>query len=713
MSKKNIGGIELFRILAALLIVAIHTSPLMMINETADFILTRTIARVAVPFFFMVSGFFLFSEERLNASRLQRFVRKTAALYGIAILLYLPVNVYMGYFNQKHLLLNLLKDLIIDGTLYHLWYLPAAILGAVISYHLLKKFKLKGAFLISIFLYLIGLLGDSYYGVSEIFTPLKSFYSGIFLITDYTRNGLFFAPVFFLLGGRIARSRTRFTLPASLPASIFFLLLMLGEGLILHHFKLQRHDSMYLMLLPCMYFLFQAILCLKIQSRLPLRSAAMIIYLVHPFVIIILRVIAKSFQLESLIIYNSMIHYILVLFFSVLAAMALLNLQKIYDHFTNNTTSQNYTKDRAWVEINMDNLKHNVTALREIMPEFCEMMAIVKADAYGHGAIEVSSCLNKMGVKIFGVATIDEGISLRKQGVRGDILILGYTDPFRLEQVIQYKLIQTVLDYDYAKRLNSYAKPIQVHIKIDTGMHRIGIPSTEIDHITELFGFKMLKVCGIFTHLSVSDSKLEEDVLFTRQQLSVFYDLLHGLKQSGITLPKVHIQSSYGLLNYPELNCNYARIGIAMYGVFSSLGDNTKLHPVLRPVLSLKSRVVLIREIKEGETVSYGRTFMAKRNSRLALLPIGYADGLPRSLSCETGSVLLRGYRIPIVGRICMDQLLVDITDVPEVVLGDVVTLIGQDGKNEISAAEVATNAGSITNELLSRLGTRLERIYL
>ena len=362
----------------------------------------------------------------------------------------------------------------------------------------------------------------------------------------------------------------------------------------------------------------------------------------------------------------------------------------------------------------MSNLEYNTKALQAIMPSGCEMMAIVKANAYGHGAIEISKGLYKIGVRTFGVATLEEGISLRRQGIRGDILVLGYTDVARIHQLLRYRLIQTVIDYDYALQLNAYSKkPLRVHIKIDTGMHRIGINVAELDKITELFHLNKLKVCGIFTHLCACDSNLEGDIQFTKEQIKAFYDLLQALEQKNITLPKVHIQSSYGLLNYPELNCDYARIGIALYGTLSTWNDKTKQHPNLFPVLSLKTRVVLIREIAEGETVSYGRTFTAKRCSKLAVLPIGYADGLPRTLSCEIGKVLLHGQQVPMVGRICMDQLLIDITDVPNVKLGDIVTLIGQDGVDEITAAEVATNSGSITNELLSRLGNRLERVYL
>ncbi|GMQ63406.1 hypothetical protein AN2V17_26390 [Vallitalea sp. AN17-2] len=340
-------------------------------------------------------------------------------------------------------------------------------------------------------------------------------------------------------------------------------------------------------------------------------------------------------------------------------------------------------------------------------------MAVVKADAYGHGAVKVASFLNELGIKAFAVATIDEGILLRKKGIKDDILILGYTDPSRIGHLIRYSLTQTIIDYDYAKRLNDDGHSIKVHIKIDTGMHRMGENVNKVDKIIKIFQFKNLEVCGIYTHLCVSDSRDKEDIMFTERQIKSFYSLLDNLENNNIILPKVHIQSSYGLLNYPQLHCDYVRLGIAIYGAVDSVGDKTKIQPDLRPVLSLKARVALIREIAAGESVSYGRTFTADNDCRIAVIPIGYADGFPRNLSCECGSALIHGYRVPIIGKICMDQLIIDITNVPEVKQGDIVTLIGIDGSEKIYATEVADDSKSIANEILSRLSYRLKKIYI
>lgn len=367
---------------------------------------------------------------------------------------------------------------------------------------------------------------------------------------------------------------------------------------------------------------------------------------------------------------------------------------------------------RSWIEINRTNLKYNAQILQANMQPGCKLMAVVKANAYGHGAAMVAKCMNEIGVDSFAVATIDEGIQLRKHGITGDILVLGFTDVRRADELCYYHLTQAIIDYDYALKLNRCGQLLQVHIKIDTGMHRLGLSAEDLGQVMEVFRMSHLKVSGIYTHLCVADSLEEEAVNYTRKQVNSFYLLLQQIIEKGIRLPKVHIQSSYGLLNYPELQCDYARIGIALYGCLS-VANQTKLQLKLRPVLALKSRIAMIREVAAGEGVGYGRESLMKDQSRVAVLPIGYADGLPRNLSEGRDQVLLHGQRVPILGRICMDQLLVDVTDIASVEPGDVATFIGSDDQEEMTALEVAQNAGTITNELLSRIGSRLERIYI
>lgn len=364
--------------------------------------------------------------------------------------------------------------------------------------------------------------------------------------------------------------------------------------------------------------------------------------------------------------------------------------------------------ERAWIEVNTGNLCHNVETLKKAMQPGCELMAVVKAQAYGHGAVLTASYLNQMGVSAFAVATVEEGIALREAGIRGEILILGYTDVRRAEELKEYDLMQTLISYEYADALNQQGVTVKAHIKIDTGMHRLGIACGELSAVRKLFFMENIRVCGMFTHLCCSDSRQPDDMAFTRGQIEKFYSLADALRDSGIILPKLHIQSSYGLLNYPELRCDYVRAGIALYGVRSKPENDTVLNLELRPVLSLKSRVVLIRPVKKGETFGYGRQFLAERDSRIAILPVGYGDGYPGDLSCGRGCVLIGGYSAPVIGRICMDQLAVDITEAEEIRMGDTALLIGGAGVSSQTAPAVAAASGRIANELLCRMGARL-----
>lgn len=702
---KNYTGIDYFRFIAALLIIAIHTSPLGSFSETGDFMLTRIIARVAVPFFLMTSGFFLISRYAYNNSKLWMFVKKTALIYGAAILIYIPINIYNDYFSMDNLLPNIIKDIVFDGTLYHLWYLPASIVGATIAWYLVRKFDYRAALIVTGILYFIGLFGDSYYGLSEKIGILDGFYNLIFQIFDHTRNGIFFAPIFFVLGGLIADNRRRIEFIKSICGFSISFVLMFIEALTLHFCNLQRHDSMYIFLLLCMYFFFNIILHFKGKRIIWLRTSSLIIYIIHPMMIVVIRLFAKLFHLEGLLIDNSVVHYIMVCLSSVAFGIATTALSVKYKpkkaKYDNNT-------DRAYIEIDLNNLEYNVKTLRKAMPPKCRMMAVVKAEAYGHGAYEISTHLEKIGVRAFAVATIDEGISLRKYGIRGEILILGYTSIDRASELKKYNLIQTLISFEYANALNRQKVIVNTHIKIDTGMHRLGIPSDCVSDVKKIFTMKNINVCGIFTHLCCSDSSLPDDIAFTKGQIYDFYNLIGNLKKSGISIPKLHVQSSYGLLNYPELKCSYIRTGIALYGVKSLPDDNIKLQLDLRPVLSLKSRVVLIRQIEKGDSVGYGRSFIAERNSRIAILPIGYGDGFPRSLSNGNGSVLIDQYIVPVIGRICMDQLAIDITDTEGIAIGDVATLIDTDGCTDLYADVVSKNSGSISNELLCRMGERL-----
>lgn len=375
-------------------------------------------------------------------------------------------------------------------------------------------------------------------------------------------------------------------------------------------------------------------------------------------------------------------------------------------------TEESSQKMRAWAEINLENLKHNAKVLQAALPCGSNIMAVVKADAYGHGDVEIAACLNQAGIRSFAVATIDEAIRLRKKRIKGDILILGYTSAARASELSRYRLMQTAVDVEHAKELNSCRKNINVHVKVNTGMHRLGESSSNRSSISEVFHLEHLTVKGIFTHLAAADSLKKSDIIFTYMQITRFYELLEQLKIEQTPIPATHIQSSYGVLNYPGVHCTYARIGIALYGILSS-EDQTRTLIDLKPVLTLKSKISLIRTIRPGESAGYGRAFVAQKTVKMAVVSIGYADGLPRNLSEKQSAVLIRQSRAPIIGRVCMDQIMVDVTGIAEASRGDTVTVIGRDGSEEITAEQLAAKAGTITNELLSRLGGRLEKVFL
>ncbi len=321
-------GIDYFRPIAASPVITIHTSPLAGISEKADFILTRIIARVAVPFFFMTSGFFLFGKRkdgRQSFYKFTVFIKKITVIYGIATLIYLPLNIYTGRVKEWIYLPCFLKDVAFDGTFYHLWYLPAAIIGAGIVYLLLKKLKTEQAFIISLFLYIVGLFGDSYYGISEKIPFLKAVYKNLFTVFNYTRNGIFFAPIFFMMRAMISKRTKRISLITSLAGFMLSFSLMLAEGLLLHNFNLQRHDSMYFMLLPCLFFLFRSLIFREGKSLKYLRNLSMFVYLIHPAIIVSVRGFAKITATQGLLIENSVIHFmaVAIVSFAIVTALSM------------------------------------------------------------------------------------------------------------------------------------------------------------------------------------------------------------------------------------------------------------------------------------------------------------------------------------------------------------------------------------------------------
>jgi len=367
---------------------------------------------------------------------------------------------------------------------------------------------------------------------------------------------------------------------------------------------------------------------------------------------------------------------------------------------------------RAWVEIDLDALAFNLADIRSKTPKSTEIMAVVKANAYGHGVEKIAERLVNEGIKAFAVTSVVEGVQLREYVNDSTILVMGFTHPDDARWLFDCNLSQLVVDGAYAKSLNNTEYNLRVHIAIDTGMHRLGMEPSNFKEIESTFNYKNLTVEGIATHLSSPDSFNKSDIEFTKSQIEEFLKVVHKLKKKGYNAGKLHTLSSYGIFNYPEFTYDYVRPGIMLYGVHS-IDDKTKVQTTLRPVLSLKAIVAQVRCIKAGESVSYGRTFTAKAPMKIATASIGYADGLPRHISGNGGKGIINGQKAPIIGRVCMDMIMLDVTDIEHIKAGDTVTLIGKDGDEEIRCEEVAKAADTITNDILSGLSNRLPRVYI
>lgn len=302
-------SLDSYRFVAALLVVAIHIYPLTSIGENVDFMFSRVFCRIAVPFFLMITGYFVLPKVFEDKEVLKKYIVKIAKVYAISILIFLPLNFYNHYFSNSNLLI-ILKDIFLNGTFYHLWYFPALLLGILITYHLLKiknKTLKIGSFLL---LYVLGLLGDSYYGLTQNIPALNTIYGYLFQIFNYTRNGLFYVPIFLGIGYLVATEKKKAN--TSIYLSFLFLGLMLVEGMTLHYFDLQRHSSMYLFLIPLSYYLFHYLIENTRGSDKKIRNLSTWIYILHPFFIVVIRLFAKILHLENLMVENSMIHYILV-----------------------------------------------------------------------------------------------------------------------------------------------------------------------------------------------------------------------------------------------------------------------------------------------------------------------------------------------------------------------------------------------------------------
>lgn len=371
-------------------------------------------------------------------------------------------------------------------------------------------------------------------------------------------------------------------------------------------------------------------------------------------------------------------------------------------------------RPRVVAEVNLDAIKHNYKQIRNQVPHEVEMMAIVKADAYGHGAVKIANVLQEQGVNRFAVAIAKEGEELRESGITSPILVLGYTPRADIGALIENNLTQTVFSYDMAKTLSDEAgrlgKTVNIHIKVDTGMGRIGFLSSpqSIEEVKMIATLPHLNMEGIFTHFSTAD---EEDVTYTHKQWHIFEGFLNELREVGIELPVIHAANSAAIMCHSYADLNVVRPGIILYGYYPSDYLQGKVLD-LQPAMTLKTQVVHVKELPEGHYVGYGRTHCTHRKTKVATIPVGYADGYSRRLG-NKGRVLIRGQYAPIIGNICMDQFMVDVTDIEGVSVEDEVVLFGKQGDGEIPVEEIASILGTINYEVICMIGKRVPRIYV
>jgi len=375
----------------------------------------------------------------------------------------------------------------------------------------------------------------------------------------------------------------------------------------------------------------------------------------------------------------------------------------------------NYTFSRAWAEIDLDNIAHNVREVRRLAGKRTDIIAVVKADAYGHGTLETVKTLLDNGVTRLAVSMLDEAIQLRKIGIDVPILVLNHTDFRRLGEVLEYGITQTVYSHEMAKALSEEAlrhgTKARVHIKIDTGMTRVGFKPgySAVKDVVAIMKLDGIIIEGIFTHFAVADTK---DRSYTQRQFELFMSIIEELNRIGVLIPIRHVSNSAAIMQYPEMTLEAVRPGIILYGIYPSKEVDRSVID-LKPAMSLKANVIHVKDVESGVSISYGRTFTTKRPSRIATVPIGYADGYSRLLS-NRSRVLINGQFAPVVGNICMDQLMVDITDISgDVKAGDEVVLIGRQGENEITAEEIADLMGTIPYEILCIIGKRVPRVYI
>lgn len=367
----------------------------------------------------------------------------------------------------------------------------------------------------------------------------------------------------------------------------------------------------------------------------------------------------------------------------------------------------------VWAEIDLDAIAYNTKNIKKLIGDK-ELIAIVKADCYGHGAVDVVPTFLENGASRLAVAMLTEGIELRENNINAPIVILGYTPLYLGEELINYDIEQTVYDLDYAKELSEIAlslnKRAKIHIAIDTGMGRIGfLPCNEtVKTIAEICTLKGLEIVGIFSHFSTSD---EEDKSYTKEQLLKFTKVMENLKAFGIQIPLKHLSNSGAIIDMPETYLNSVRPGIILYGYYPS-NEVFKDNLSIKPALTLKAKIGHVKELDSDMYIGYGKTFKTNKKTIVATLPIGYGDGYPRALA-ENAKIIVNGKFAKILGRICMDQCMIDVTDIENVKTGDEVIILGEEGDLKFNADDIAGALGTINYEILCMLKSRIPRVYI
>jgi alanine racemase len=364
----------------------------------------------------------------------------------------------------------------------------------------------------------------------------------------------------------------------------------------------------------------------------------------------------------------------------------------------------------TWIEVDLEAIAGNLRQVRRIVGDAVKVMIVLKADGYGHGAARIARTAINNGAHMLGVACLSEGVTLRRRGIREPILVLGYTPAWQAREAVLTDITATVFDLDTARAFSRAAGEVgrtaRIHVKVDTGMGRLGLlPDEVLPFLEAALALPHLEVQGLFTHFSIAD---EAAKTYTYYQLDRFRGLLERVRRAGIHIPLVHAANSAALLTVPEARFDLVRLGIALYGLSPS--QETPLPDGFRSALSFKTRVAQVKTLPKGSFVSYGNTYVTQGEETIAVIPVGYADGFRRAPS-NWGHVLVKGQRAPVVGRVCMDQTMINVTHIPGVRQGDQVVLIGRQGDQVITVEKVADRLGTINYEVISEILARVPRV--